>query len=214
MPRVPEPDLHPLAQVHHLAVLGGDHLLHGGLRVGHGVQGLHLGPAGTPALLVLPLGVALLDEGGVPQHNGQQLGRQAGGVNLPLEALLHQQGDAPRVVDVGVGDDDIVNVAGGEVQGVVVVLVPALLQSAVDEDLFAAHFQTVTAAGDRVGRAEECQLHMDALLNVMGGFLSTLYLIARGNSRTICEFRRLSSHSRPKCSRARATPSSSTDGAA
>ena len=214
MPRVPEADLHPLAQVHHLAVLGGDHLLHGGLRVGHGVQGLHLGPAGTPTLLVLPLGVALLDEGGVPQHNGQQLSRQAGGVNFSPKPLLHQQGDAPRVVDVGVGDDDIVNVAGGKVQGVAVVLVPALLQSAVDEDLFAAHFQTVTAAGDRVGRAEECQLHMDALLNVVAGFLSTLYLIGGGNSRTICEFRRLSSHSRPKCSRARATPSSSTEGAA
>ena len=56
---------------------------------------------------------------------------------------------------MGVGNDNIVDVAGGEVQSVVVMLIPALLQAAVDEDLFAPHLQAVTASSDRVSRAEE-----------------------------------------------------------
>ena len=153
--RVPEADLHALAQVQRLAVLQGKDLLQRRLRVSHGVQRLHLGPSGTLALLVLPLSVALLNEGGVPQHNGQQLTGEPGGEDLALESLFHQQGDPAGVVDVGVGNDNIVDVAGGEVQSVVVMLIPALLQAAVDEDLFAPHLQAVTASSDRVSRAEE-----------------------------------------------------------
>ena len=51
---------------------------------------------------------------------------------------------------MGVGDQNIVDVAGGKIQGVVIVLVPALLKAAVDQDLPAVDFQTVAAAGDRV----------------------------------------------------------------
>ena len=153
--RVPEADLHALTQVQRLAVFHGKDLFQRRLRVSHGVQRLHLGPSGTFALLVLPLGVALLNEGGVPQHNGQQLTGEPGGEDLALESLFHQQGDPAGVVDVGVGNDNIVDVAGGEVQSVVVMLIPALLQAAVDEDLFAPHLQAVTASSDRVSRAEE-----------------------------------------------------------
>ena len=38
----------------------------------------------------------------------------------------------------------------------------ALLQAAVDEDLFAVDLQAVAAAGDRVGGAEKCQFHWEA----------------------------------------------------
>ena len=67
----------------HLAVLHGIELLEGGLRVSHSVQRLHCVTAGPLALLVLPLGVALLDMGRVPQHDGQELGGETGGDDLP-----------------------------------------------------------------------------------------------------------------------------------
>ena len=62
--RIFRPD--PLRHVHLLSVLAGDHMAEGLLHVGHSVKGFHRLPAGPLALLVLPLGVALLDVGGVP----------------------------------------------------------------------------------------------------------------------------------------------------
>ena len=149
----------PFAQVDHLSVFTGVHLLEDGLGVVQGVERLHRGQTGALALLVFPLGIPLLDVGGVPQHDGHELSGEAGGQNAAIKALLGQQGQTARVVDVGVGHQHIVDVAGGKVQGVVVVLVPALLKAAVDQDLSAVDLQTVTAAGDRVGRAEECKFH-------------------------------------------------------
>ena len=186
VPRVPEADAHTVAQVQDLAVLCGEELLKGGLGVGHSVQGLHRRPAGALALLVLPLRVALLDEGGVPQHDRHQLTGQTGGEDLALKALFHQQGDPAGVVDMGVGHDDVVDVAGGEIQRVFVVLVPALLKTAVDEDLFAVDLQAVAAAGDRVGRAEKCELHTRCLLikqlDCDTAYLSILYIECWDNS--------------------------------
>ena len=70
-----------------------------------------------------------------------QFRREAGGEDLPLKALLDQQGDAAGVVDVGVGDEHIVDASlGAKCRHRVVSLVPALLQAAVDEDLLAADF--------------------------------------------------------------------------
>ena len=111
------------------------------------------------ALLVLPLGVHLLDVGRVLEHHRHQLGGEAGGDNLPLEPLLDQQGDAAGVVNVGVGDDHIVNIVGGKVQHGIVPLVLALLQAAVNEDLPALHLQAVAAAGDGLGRPEKGEFH-------------------------------------------------------
>ena len=186
MARVPEADAHPVAQVQDLTVFRREELLKGGLGVGHGVQRLHRRPAGALALLVLPLRIALLDEGGVPQHDRHQLTGQTGGEDLSLKALLHQQGDPAGVVDVGVGHNDVVDVAGREIQRIFIVLVPALLKAAVDEDLFAVDLQAVTAAGDRVGRAEECELHIRCLLIKQSdcdtAYLSILYIGCGDNS--------------------------------
>ena len=159
MARVHKAHLHPVLDLEAGAVLTGDDVLDGGLGIGHGVQGLHrLGP-GALALLVLPLGVALLDVGRVPQHNAQQLPRETGAVDVAFKALLHQQGDAAGVVDVGVGDHHRVDVPGVEVQLLVVPLVPALLQAAVHQDLRPAALHTVAAAGHGTGCAEKGQFH-------------------------------------------------------
>ena len=67
-----------------------------------------------------------------------------------------------------------------------VVLVPALLKTAVDEDLFAVDLQAVAAAGDRVGRAEKCELHIRCLLikqlDCDTAYLSILYIECWDNS--------------------------------
>ena len=107
----------------------------------------------------MPLGVSLLDMGGVPEHDAHKLSGQASGEDAAVEALLHQKGQAAGVVDVGVGDEHIVDVIGSEVQLVLIVLILTLLQAAVDENLLAVDLQAVTAAGDRVGGAEKCQFH-------------------------------------------------------
>ena len=172
MARVGEPDLDPLAQVEEPAVLHRLQHMDGLLGVHQGVKRLHRRQSGALALLVVPVGVPLLDVGGVPEHDAHQLGGQAGGEDTAVEALLHQQGQAAGVVDVGVGNQNIVDVVGGEVQRVVVMLVLALLQAAVDKNFLAVDLQAVAAAGYRVGRSEKCQLHgIASLLIVWKGCL-------------------------------------------
>ena len=87
---------------------------------------------------------------------------------------------------MGVGHNDIVDVAGGEIQRVFVVFIPALLKAAVDEDLFSVDLQAVAAAGDCMGRAEECELHIRCLLIKQWDwdpfYLSILYIGDRDNS--------------------------------
>ena len=62
---------------------------------------------------------------------------------------------AAGVVNVGVGDNHIVDIARRKVQGVVVVLIPSLLKAAVYQDLFFIYLQAVAAAGDCVGCTEK-----------------------------------------------------------
>ena len=147
MPCVVKADADALAQFHILAVFaGGDVLLHI-FRILNGIQRLHLGGAGTGRLAVFPLGVGLLNVGGVQQHDVHEVGRHTGGEDAALEALLHQHGHPAGMVNMGVGDEHEVDAAGMEGQGFVVYLVPSLLQAAVDQDVFAVDLQTVTAAG-------------------------------------------------------------------
>ena len=156
---VHEADLAALEELDGLAVFGGDQVVGHLKGVFHGVQRLHRGPACAHPLLVLVLGLHLLDVGRVLEHDVQQLAGEAGGEDLPLEALLDEQGHPAGVVDVGMGDDDVINIVGGKVQNRVVPLVLSLLEAAVDEDLLSAHFHAVAAAGDSLGCAEKGQFH-------------------------------------------------------
>ena len=150
--RVDEHGVHPVAQVNGLVIFAGVDKLRHPLGVGHGIQGL------LPAVLaVFILGVALLDVGGVLEHDAHELSREPGGENAALEAVFDEHGHPAGVVDVGVGDEHIVDAARGKGQGAVVHLIPALLQSAVDEDALAAYLQTMAA--DALVSAEKTQLH-------------------------------------------------------
>ena len=68
------------------------------------------------------------------------------------------------MVDVGMGDQHIVDVVGGKVQGIVVVLILPLLQAAVDENFFTVDLQAVAAAGYRVGGAAKMSVSWNSLL--------------------------------------------------
>ena len=95
MPRVPEADAHTVAQVQDLAVLCGEELLKGG-SASATVYRAPPAAAGALALLVLPLRVARLDEGGVPQHDRHQLTGQTGGEDLALKASFTSRGIRPE----------------------------------------------------------------------------------------------------------------------
>lgn len=159
MARVDEHGVHPVAQVDGLVIFAGVNKLRHPLGVGHGIQRLLLRPPGPAVLAIFILGVALLDVGGVLEHDAHELSREPGGENAALEAVFDEHGHPAGVVDVGVGDEHIVDAARGKGQGAVVHLVPALLQSAVDEDALAAYLQTMAAAGDTLVSAEKTQLH-------------------------------------------------------
>ena len=160
MPRITETGFHTFTQVKDLAVLVGVQQLKGSFRIGQSVQRFDLIPAGSLSFLVLPLGIAFLNVGGIPEHNGQELGREASGNDLAGKTLFCQKRETAGVVNVGVGDQNIVNIAGGEIQSVVVVLIPTLLQAAVDQDFFTPNFQTVAAARNSMGGAEKCEFHI------------------------------------------------------
>ena len=164
VPRVGELNVHAFAQVDELAVLTDDQEVLHPLRVLHGVEGLGPGRSGALALAVFPLCVLLLNVGGVQQHDLQQLGGEAGGEDAALEALLDEHGNPAGVVDVGVGDQDVVDGVGGKGEFAVGNLVPALLEAAVDENTGVVDLQTVAASGDALVRAVKAELHNGVLL--------------------------------------------------
>ena len=151
--------LHALAHIDGLAVLAGLQKLRHPHGVGYGVQRLYRRTAGTLVLAVLILRVALLNVGGVRQHDAQQVGRQPGGDDTALKAVFDQHGDAAGMVNVGVGHQHHVNAARMEGQRGVVHLVPTLLQAAVDQNMLSVYLKTMAAAGDALVSAEKAQLH-------------------------------------------------------
>ena len=86
-----------------------------------------MGRAGTGSLAVFPLGVGLLDVGGVQQHDVHEVRCETGGEDLAMEALFEEHGYPAGVVDVGVGDEDIVDAPRRKGELLVADLVPPLL---------------------------------------------------------------------------------------
>ena len=145
--------LHPGGKLHFPAVIHPDEQADGGLGVLDGVIRLHRGQAGAGVLAVFPLRLRLLDVGGVPQHDVAQAAGGPGGVDPAPVALFGQQGQMAAVVDVGVGQQDPVDLPGGDGQGLVLVDILALLHAAVDQEMQPARLQQGTAARNFMVRA-------------------------------------------------------------
>ena len=125
----------------------------------YGIQRLHGRVAAALILSRLPLGVRLLDPRAVHQHDLQKVAGRPRGIDRPLVAVFHQQRQPPAVVGVGVGHTYRIDRRRIKEQLVFVIHIAALLQAAVDEDVFAAGGQTVAAAGHDPCRSPKTQFH-------------------------------------------------------
>ena len=145
--------LHPGRKLHPLVIVHPHEQADSRLGVLDGVVRFHRRQAGAGVLAVFPLGLRLLDVGGVPQHDVAQPAGGAGGVDLAPVALLGQQGQMAAVVDVGVGQQNAVDLAGRHGQRLVLVDILALLHAAVDQEMQPPCLQQGTAARYFVVRA-------------------------------------------------------------
>ena len=75
----------------------------------HGIKGLHLGAACTARLSVLPLGLHLLYVGAVLQHDIAQVNGCIGGYHPAPEPPCINPGQHARMVDMGMGQEYIVD---------------------------------------------------------------------------------------------------------
>ena len=127
-----------------------------------GIHRLHRLGTGALALAVLPLRLKLLDVGRVPQHDTAQLHGGVGGIDPAPEPVAGQQRQQAGVVDVGMGRQHTVDLAGGHGDGLILIGIPALLHAAVDEIALPGGFQQSTAARHLMVRAQKRQFHPKA----------------------------------------------------
>ena len=153
VPHVHEPRFDARGKLDTLAVLHTPEQAAGGFGILYGVHGLHRLCAGALALAVFPLGFKLLNMRRVPQHDAAQLHGGDGGVDPAPEAIVRQQRQKTGMVDMGMGDEHKVDLAGGYGQGLVLVHIFALLHAVVDEETLPRRFQHGAAAGHLVVRA-------------------------------------------------------------
>ena len=88
----------------------------------------------------------------------KQVARRRRAVDRPVEALADERRQVAAVVDVGVAEDDRVDLV--RVEREVAVALPgffaaALVQPAVEQDLVVADFEQVHRPGDAAGRPPE-----------------------------------------------------------
>ena len=119
----------------------------------------------APAVVLLgfPLGFHFLDVGAVLQHDFQQVAGGLGAVNGLVETVFGQQGQQARMVDMGVGDQDEINVfrlVGLDVAVALLNGLIALVHAAVHAEALAAGLDHIAGAGDCFGRSQELYFHM------------------------------------------------------
>ena len=157
----PGPGVEPLRQAVRRAVV------EAGLGIGLGVDRLDWRLALAPQRPVLPLDLALLDLAAVRQHEGEEIERRRGGMDRPGEAAAGQLGHQAAVVDMGVGEEEIVDGGGIEGKGRVVQFADrgvALEHAAVDEEASAIVLDQIAGAGDGPRAAAKSDLRRHGLV--------------------------------------------------
>ena len=147
--------------------------------VEHRIQGLDPLPvvmamgAGLPAGLVL--GLFFLQMGRIEHHQPGQLPGSGRGDDLALEPPPGQQGDATTVIQMGMGQQQVVDLRRVETEGLGILLgqlPPTLEHAAVDEDALAVAFDEMAGAGDFVIGAVEGDFHVLLPVYVFGCFIA------------------------------------------
>ena len=150
----------PLGHVHHGAVVTGHKQGESPLSVVHVVHGFHRRAPGPLGFAAFPFRVLHLDVGAVPEHDLAQLRGDAGGEDLSLKTVFIEEGDIPRMVDVGVGQQEEVNVPGLYRERLVFIKVAPLLHAVVHQAGHTSHLDKGAAARDLVAGAQKRQFQI------------------------------------------------------
>jgi len=125
------------------------------------VQGEDFATAGGEMLIEVE-GIFLLDMSGIVEHDLGDVERGGGTEDGTVEAGFHQSRQVSAVIDMGVGEDDGIEVA--RVAGELFVLLPgfgavSLEETAIEEKPELAAFDEVLTAGDLLGSPVKGDLH-------------------------------------------------------
>jgi len=116
-------------------------------------------PAASPAG---PFGLHLLDMGTVLQHDAEQVAGGRRAENLPGKPGLDQPGQQAGMVDVGVGQQDeiqLFRLVDARIEVAPFDGFIALMHAAVDGKAYGSGVDHVAGTGDGAGRAEKLDFH-------------------------------------------------------
>ena len=180
MPHVHESHLDARGQLHTLCIVHTNKQFQGRFGILHRIHGFHRLCTGALPLAVFPLSFKFLNVRRVPQHDAAQLHCGVRGVDLSPEAVARQQRQLTGVVDMGMGDQHPVDLAGCHRDRLVLVDILALLHTAVDEEPLPGCLDQCAAAGDFVVRTQKRDLHK----NTSGLFSALSIAYFKGTRRT------------------------------
>ena len=160
VPGVHKTHIHPRGRSEPAAIGMGTEQLQHPFGVLHFIQRHIPFPAGAAGFPVAPFRFEHLNMGAVPQHDVAQLASGRGGVDLSPEALAVQKGQKSGVIDVGMGEDHHIHLAGSNGQADVHIGVLSLFHAIVDEHILPIHLQQTATAGDFMSSADKSQFHI------------------------------------------------------
>ena len=161
MAYVRQAEFHALAELIDPVVAVGADQLHHHHGVFHGIDGFYFLSASVifdPFVLVF--GFAGLDMGRITEHDVRKKGRGLGGYDRSSEAVMVKFRQHAGMVDVGMGQKDIVYFRCRNGQGFVLIGISALLHSAVHKNVFASNLKIVAASRHFMICPYKLQLHM------------------------------------------------------
>jgi hypothetical protein len=109
------------------------------------------------------LGVLLLEIPGIPEHGIAKIHRGWRSVDRSRKTELHQGRKIPRVIDVGMGEDNGVHISGtkGEVAVDGISLrPPTLVESTIEKDSLPIDLQFMSGSSHSLRGAVKCQSHL------------------------------------------------------
>ena len=143
---VDETDADPVADLDHLVVTAWGKVLQDTDGIFRGIDGHEWLCAGTFALSVAPLRLKFLDMGTVTEHDIAKVLRRLRRKDRPLKALLIKERKHTGMVDVGMGQEDIVDIGGRHRDRYIFKEVSALLHTTINKYMFTCDFQIMLTA--------------------------------------------------------------------
>ena len=144
MAGIDEGELNPLRNHNFTIVAHVDKLPQAKLCINWRVEGLNQRKALFCALLIHPLRVRLLNPGRIRQHHLTQVACCKSGINIPFKSLAGKIGEVATMINVRVGENDMIDALRVKVREtaihLVCILSPPLVKSAVQENTLTIDF--------------------------------------------------------------------------